>query len=98
MTCKHKVFAFVTVFVFVFAMIGSTLFLTLETQHDCSGEDCAVCHQLQACQNFLKLVAAGGTPLLFVRVCFRTGTAQISAFHNLLFLRSLVALKVKLSN
>lgn len=98
MTGKHKALSFIAGFIFVLATIGSALFLTLETQHDCSGEDCAVCHQIDTCQNLLKLAVAGSAVRLFVQVCFRLDTMQISAFHNLLFLRSLVVLKVKLSN
>ena len=36
-------------------MLSSAVYLAVEANHDCSGEDCAICHQLQVCENLWDL-------------------------------------------
>ena len=30
-------------------MLSSAIYLAVEANHDCSGEDCAICHQIGVC-------------------------------------------------
>lgn len=53
---------------FVLATIAfSSVFVTVEADHDCGGHDCPVCQEMQACvANFQLLgssTASGGTPI-----------------------------------
>ena len=34
-------------------MLSSAVYLAVEANHDCSGEDCAICHQIGVCENLL---------------------------------------------
>lgn len=56
-----------------FALLFSVFFVALESDHDCSGKDCAICHQIHACQTLLEQLSAahpssvrGVLPCLFV--------------------------------
>lgn len=80
------------------ALLFSVFFIALETNHDCSREHCAICHQIQTCQTLLsQLSSACAKPAGFGVLCF---------FALLLILRrpyvsvasSLVSQKVKLLN
>ena len=31
-------------------MLSSAIYLAVEANHDCSGEDCAICHQIGVCE------------------------------------------------
>ena len=35
-------------------MLSSAIYIAVEADHDCSGEDCAICHQIGVCENLLK--------------------------------------------
>lgn len=82
----------------IFALIFSVFFVAAEADHDCSGEHCAVCHQLQICQTLLEQLSAAHTA--------SAGAAVLCFFALLLVLRtrkaivvsSPVLLRVKLLN
>ena len=40
------------------ALLFSVFFIALETNHDCSREHCAICHQIQTCQTLLSQLPA----------------------------------------
>ena len=50
----------------VFAVLFSAVFIAMEADHDCSGENCPVCACLQLCEQFLHrtLGMAAGAPVL----------------------------------
>ena len=41
-------------------MLSSAVYLAVEANHDCSGEDCAICHQISVCENLLKSLGLAG--------------------------------------
>ena len=41
-------------------MLSSAVYLAVEANHDCSGEDCAICHQIGVCENLLKSLGLAG--------------------------------------
>ncbi len=41
-------------------MLSSAVYIAVEANHDCSGEDCAICHQMQVCENLLKIIGLAG--------------------------------------
>ena len=95
---KPKQLAAMLALLLAFVMLFSVLFLALEADHDCCGEDCAVCAQLHACEDLMRnlLVAA---LLLSAAWCFCAllCTAPESCCHSERP-HTLVLLKVKLSN
>ena len=36
------------------AMLCPLIFITAEADHDCTGADCAICHQINLCENLLN--------------------------------------------
>ena len=74
---------------FVVAMVTSVLFIALEAEHDCIGEDCPVCLQIAVCHSILNLSAgAAGIVLLaafrrwiasFIQVCCKIAAALLRA-------------------
>ncbi|MCR4861851.1 MAG: hypothetical protein K5884_04440 [Ruminococcus sp.] len=85
--------------VFSIVVFGSLLFIIEHSAHDCSGEDCAVCMEIAACQN--NLSAFGTTSAAAIAV-----TAAIAIFAVLVIAAvrtisnnsTLISLKVELLN
>ena len=79
-------------------MLSSTLFLAEEVDHDCIGDGCQICVQMNVCRGILKslsLVLHVAVAVLLVAciTCGRFWNCEKSA-HQV----TLVTLKVKLSN
>ena len=55
----RKIAASLTVMVLLFVMLFSISYVTLESDHDCCGEECHICECLEACGNALRLVRTG---------------------------------------
>lgn len=79
-------------------MLFSAVYIVLEADHDCGGEDCLVCAQLRACEELLRnllltavLLSAAGCLCALSRVIARAASRFVAC-------HSLIALKVKLSN
>lgn len=95
---RPKRLAAVLALLVAFVMLFSVLYIALEADHDCSGDDCVICAQLQICGNLLRslfltaaLLAAAGA------FCTLAGFVAVedSGFSRL---HTLIALKVKLSD
>ena len=79
-------------------MLSSAVYIAVEANHDCSGDDCAICRQISICENLLKTLglagaAAAGTAALTYALC-----KAILPCTERLGTGTLVSLKVKLSN
>lgn len=95
---KTKRFAAVLALLLAFFMLFSILYIALEADHDCCGEDCAVCAAIRTCENLLRnllpialLLAAFQMLCVLVRAILSTDC--FSAHPH-----TLIALKVKLSD
>ena len=71
-----------TALVFGFVILGSVLFIAGHANHDCAGEDCAVCAELaQCCRQLQTLGTAARSMIAAAAACFLavlltlTGTA-----------------------
>ena len=93
---KHE--AALLALVLAFVMLFSVLYIALEADHDCCGDDCVICAQLQVCGNLLKtlLIAA----LLLPAARCLCAAVRASSDENGCFVRplTLTVLKVKLSD
>ena len=60
-------------------MLFSAVYLAVEADHDCSGEDCAICRQISICENLLKTLGQGDPALhrddRHADACFSQGKA-----------------------
>ena len=75
-------------------MLSSAVYLAV----DCSGEDCAICHQISVCENLLKSLGLAGAAAAISAAFTYTVCRAILPCAEMNGTLTLVALKVKLSN
>ena len=79
-------------------MLSSAIYLAVEADHDCSGDDCAICHQIGVCENLLKSLGLAGAAAAVTAAFTYTMCRAILPCAETTDTLTLVALKVKLSN
>lgn len=98
MTKKTRVLTMLLAAVMALVMLFSAAYIAAESHHDCTGEDCAICHQIKACEELLKgigLAAAAAAVMAAVSYTLCDAAASHDeAAHGV----TLVSLKVKLSD
>ena len=63
-----KRIAAITCMVLLFVLLFSITYISLESDHDCCGEDCHICECLEACGKTLSLIRCGsGRPMPQIR-------------------------------
>ena len=98
MTKKSRLITGLLAAVLAAVMLSSAVYIAVEANHNCSGEDCAICHQLQACENLLKSIGLAGAAAVF-DVAVRYALCRIiPSCAELVRTFTLVSLKVKLSD
>lgn len=84
--------------VLALVMLCSVLFIALEADHDCQGDDCAVCAQISACVRLIEHLAlsalAAAAAAVLPEAAPQAKDALARACHGV----SLISLKVKLSD
>jgi len=79
-------------------LLFSALFIVLEADHDCHGENCRVCMQIRLCEGLLRQAAVFLAVMLaegVLRALFRAGKAFLRRTAGA---ATLIKLKVKLSD
>ena len=80
-------------------MLSSAIYIAVEADHDCSGDDCAICRQISICENLLKSLGLAGGAAAAISAAFTyTVCRAILPRAEMNGTLTLVALKVKLSN
>ena len=79
-------------------MLSSAIYIAVEANHDCSGEDCAICRQISICENLLKTLGLAGAAAAITAAFTYTVCRAILPRAEMNGTLTLVALKVKLSN
>ena len=79
-------------------MLSSAIYLAVEADHDCSGDDCVICHQIGVCENLLKSLGLAGAAAAISAVFTYTVCRAILPCAEMNGTLTLVSLKVKLSN
>jgi ABC-type spermidine/putrescine transport system permease subunit I len=65
---KSKILLFLLAVCFVFSVFFAETMIAAEYNHDCTGEGCRVCLQIEVAQYFLKTLKFAGIGL-FLAVC-----------------------------
>lgn len=98
MAKRKRIAALVLAVLVLCALLVSECFLAAESDHDCTGDNCAVCCVLNACQSVLRTLGAAlmlaAVCALAVRLCARAAYCAEAACAAV----TPVSLKVKLSN
>ena len=98
MTKKFRFMVRLLAVVLAVAMLSSAVYIAVEANHDCSGDDCAICHQIGVCENLLKSLGLAGAAAAISAAFTYTVCRAILPRAEMNGTLTLVALKVKLSN
>ena len=73
-------------------------YISTHTTHDCSGEECAICIQIEEAVCFLsKINYSSHSSFVFVVLCLFAGN-HVSVTQSVILKKTLVNLKVELLN
>lgn len=81
-----------------FVMLSSIAYIAVESDHDCTGVDCAICHQINACENLLKSIGLAGSTAAITAAILYILCSIIPSCTESARTFTLVSLKVKLSD
>ena len=98
MTKKSRLITGLLAAVLAAVMLSSAVYIAVEANHNCSGEDCAICHQISVCENLLKSLGLAGAAAAISAAFTYTVCRAILPRAEMNGTLTLVALKVKLSN
>ena len=98
MTKKSRLITGLLAAVLAAVMLSSAVYIAVEANHNCSGEDCAICHQIGVCENLLKSLGLAGPAAAITAAFTYTMCKAILPCAETTDTLTLVALKVKLSN
>lgn len=97
-TKKRRITAAIMCIVLLLVIAFSALYIVTEVHHDCSGDSCPICHEIQVCRQVLNTV---GTAALVFVTCFSAVFILLTAFYvysSTAEAVTLISLKVKLSD
>ena len=83
---------------FLLAVLVSLAFCAEEVNHDCTGADCAICAQLNLCENVLRTGKDSSGQFIRTPVPHFAAAALLSLCSPLLLIKTPICLKVKLSD
>ena len=92
MTKKFRFMTGLLAVVLAFVMLSSLAYIAAESDHDCTGADCAICHQINVCENLAGSAAATVAAILYILCRIIPSCTEVARTFTL------VSLKVKLSN
>ena len=98
MTKKSRLITGLLAAVLAAVMLSSAVYIAVEANHNCSGEDCAICHQIGVCENLLKSLGLAGAAAAITAAFTYTMCKAILPCAETTDTLTLVVLKVKLSN
>ena len=98
MTRRNRLIASVLALTAVFVMLFSACFVIAEADHDCMGDDCPICCQINLCENTLRTVRSVAAAIIFVGFFGLFAIAMPALAKKQAYNTSLVSLKVKLSD
>ena len=98
MTKKLRLITRLLAAVLAAVMLSSAVYIAVEANHNCSGEDCAICHQISTCENLLRSLGLAGAAAVITAAFTYTMCKAILPCTEMIGTLTLVSLKVKLSN
>ena len=98
MTKKFRFMTGVLAAVLAVVMLSSAVYIAAEADHNCSGEDCAICHQISTCENLLRSLGLAGAAAAITAAFIYTLCKAVLPCTETNGTLTLVSLKVKLSN
>lgn len=81
----------------VLSIVLSTSFIIIFSDHECTGNDCEICHHMQFCEQTFEKLALGSIILPAVITIGAASGFTMIASQNILLSDTLVSMKIKLS-
>ena len=98
MTKKFRFITGLLAATLAFAVLSSAAYIAVESHHDCSGVDCAICHQINVCENLLKSIGLAGSAAATAAAILYILCRIMPSCTEVVRSFTLVSLKVKLSD
>ena len=98
MAKRNRCLALVMAAAILFVMLTSAFFIAAEADHDCIGDDCEICCQINVCRAVLKGLALIAIAAVFAAAACAALCAVFAACREQTRNFTLVSLKVKLSD
>lgn len=98
MTKKFRFMTGLLAAMLAFVMLSSTAYIAAESHHDCAGADCAICHQINVCENLLRGMGLAGAAVVAAAAAGYVLCRVIPSCTEVARAFTLVSLKVKLSD
>ena len=98
MTKNNRFIASVLALTIILLMLLSASFIVAESHHDCTGEECPICSQIAVCETVLKTIGTAFTAVVIVSVMTERIAVRLGSVRNDFEKKTLVTLKVKLTN
>ena len=97
---NKRIYAFLAAFLVTAVLLLSGLFIVTYADHACTGEDCPVCAEIEACAAVIRLISeAVGTGAVVIFAYIVTRKLLISYLAGLYLCPvSLVSLKIRLDD
>lgn len=96
---KNKITAVFISIVLCAAVLGTSLYIAEETDHNCSGNNCSVCTAVKFFETIVReLAAAEGAAAIQTAALFILAVRIIFIIKQLFFRETLISLKVELLN
>lgn len=98
MTKKRRITAMAMCLGLLLVMFFSTIYIIREADHNCTGEKCPICHEIQICQQILNTVGTAvlGAAVFSFTLVFLTALTSVHRRESAAV--TLISLKVKLSD
>lgn len=98
MAKRNRILALVTAAVVLFVMLTSAFFIAAEAGHDCIGDGCEICCQVNACRAVLRGLALVIIAAALAATACAALRCDFAAWQGQARSCTLVSLKVKLSD
>lgn len=96
--CVNRISIAVMGFAMLFVVLFSAVFVSVETFHDCDGNDCPICACLQQCEKNLEQLGGGLTGLLIGLVAVTLFASIIEASYDIILHSTPVSQMVRMNN
>jgi len=98
MTKKRRITATAMCLGLLLVMFVSTIYIIQESGHNCTGEKCPICHEIQICQQILSTVGTAvlGAAVFSFTLFFLKALTSVHRRESAAV--TLISLKVKLSD
>lgn len=97
MTKKQRIIAVIVAFSFLFVLFSFTAFVSHNADHDCIGEGCMICAQINFCRNLVQSLSMAILAVIITAIANKIFRRVLKSVKRITF-NTPVVQKVKLLN